>query len=69
MLITQRALPPNETVDLVNEVRDEMVLVTRRRDCGGTMSRRAARRSRKVSSSRTGMSSVEISESRGKEMG
>lgn len=45
MLRIHSALPLKRIVDLVNEVSDETVLVTRRRVAGGMMSFRAAIRS------------------------
>ncbi len=63
MLRIHRALPPNVTVAFVYEVSDEKELAIRRRDCGGIISRSAAIRSNKVSSSRVAKESVEISES------
>jgi hypothetical protein len=52
VLRIHRALPPNDTVFFVNEVSVEKEVAMRCRDCGGMMSRSAAIRSNRVSSSR-----------------
>lgn len=63
VLITHRALPLNEIVDLVKEVRAEAELATLRRAEGGMISFKAQIRSQSVSASISKSESVEISDS------